>query len=66
MTTTIVILRDELLRAYPWPSRRLAVARGIRLGTVSLAREEEEASWTAVAEGPELADAAPVKLHRLG
>jgi hypothetical protein len=29
-------------------------------------REEEEASRTAVAEGPDLADVAPVKLNRLG
>ena len=63
--TAMVILRDELLHAYPWPSRRITVARGVRHGTVSLAREEEEASRTAVAEGPELADAAPLKLHRL-
>jgi hypothetical protein len=42
------------------------VARGVRHGTVSLAREEEEASRTAVAEGPELADTVPVKLQWLG
>jgi len=33
---------------------------------LSLAMEKEEASRTAVAKGPELAAAAPVKMHRPG